>query len=136
MLREALLQALAVLGGEVRERGDAIEFTKVLAERRAFLSRRRLVYRATVRVDEGRREVHLWESLTETSSGLAPEAGAGFKVETYRTWPEARAGTIKEQAELFGKRYNYTFDFSAVRKELEAAARGHGYAVQVKLSGR
>lgn len=79
MLREALLQALAPLGGEVREKGEAIEFTKVLAERKTFLSRRKLVYRATVRVDEGRREVHLWESLTETGSGLSPRGRGGVQ---------------------------------------------------------
>lgn len=136
MLREALLQALARFGGEVRVEGDRIEFTKVVAQRRTFLSRKRLVYRAEVRADEGRREVHVRETLTETSSGLAPESGAGFKVESYRARPESREGTVAEQAELFGGQYQYTFDFSAVRAALEAAAREHGYTVHAHLSPR
>lgn len=136
MLREALLQALASLGGDVREKGEAIEFTKVLAERRVFFSRTRLVYRVTVRVDEGRREVHVWESLAETSAGLAPGAGAGAKLERYRTRPLTREGTIAEEAALFGKRYSYSFDFAAVRGVIERAARDQGFAVRYSVSGR
>ncbi|MCX7751194.1 MAG: hypothetical protein N2320_06670 [Candidatus Bipolaricaulota bacterium] len=134
MLREALIEALTSFGGEVREEGGTIAFTKVLAERRVFLARRRLVYRAVVRVDEGKREVHVRETLTETGSGLALESGAGFKAESYRTRPGAREGTIAEQAELFGKKYSYTFDFAAVRAALEVAARNHGCTVHPRFS--
>ncbi len=134
MLREALREALASLGGEVREKGDAIEFTKVLAERKMFLSRRRLVYRATVRVDEGRREVQLLESLTETGSGLAADSGVGVKKETYRIGRGPREGGIAEQSKLFGKAYAYTFDHGAIRTVIENLARSHGYTVQYHIT--
>lgn len=135
MMTQAVTDLLRTLGGEISERGGGIEFRKVLAERRAFLSRKKLVYRARLRVDEGAREVHLSESLTETSSGLAPESGVGFKTETYKTGAGPREGGIAEQSKLFGKVYAYTFDYAAVRKAIETLAQEHGYTVQYQLTG-
>ncbi|MFH1609504.1 MAG: hypothetical protein ABID40_02615 [Candidatus Bipolaricaulota bacterium] len=135
MLTKALTELLKGLGGEVKERGGMVEFTRVLAERRAFLARRKLVYRARLRVDEGARAVHLSESLTETSSGLAPESGFGVKTETYKTGAGPREGDITERAKLFGKTYAYTFDHGAIRKAIEALAQEHGYTVHYHITG-
>ncbi len=135
MFTKVLMDRLRDLGGEVEERGGGIEFTKVLAERRVFLARKKLVYRARLRVDAGARAVHLSESLTETSSGLAPESGFGFKTETYKTRAGPREGDIAERAKLFGKAYTYTFDHGAVRKAIEALAQEHGYTVQYHVTG-
>ncbi len=118
-----------IVRGEVRGRGGTIEFTKVLAERKGFLSRRKLVYRAMVQMDEKKREVHLSESLTKTGSGLAPESGFEFKRETYRTKRGSREGNIAEQSKLFGKTYSYTFDFASARSAIERLAQDHGYAI-------
>ncbi len=134
MLEAALVEVLRKLGGEVERRGDTIRFTKVLAERKAFFSRKKLVYRATMRVNEEQREVHVRESLTETGSGLAPESGLGFKTETYKTGKGPREGDIAEQSKLFGKAYSYTFDFAAVRGAVERVVQGHGYAVRHHLT--
>lgn len=136
MVEEALVKIVRELGGEVERRGDTIGFTRVLAERRAFLSRKRLVYRATIRVDEAKREIHLTESLTETGSGLGPESGFGFRTETYKTGRGPREGDIAEQSKLFGRTYSYTFDFGAVRGAIERVAHDHGYAVRHHLSLR
>lgn len=135
MLTQVLVHTLREIGGEVTEESGAIRFARMLAERRAFLSRRKLVYQASVRVDEDNREVHLSESLTETSSGLSSESGSGFRVESYRTRPGSRAGDIAEQARLFGKTYAYTFDHGAIRRTIEALAREHGYAVVYRITG-
>lgn len=136
MLREELYRTLASFGGEVRERGGAIEFTKVLAERKVFLSRKKLVYRVLVRVDEEKGEVHLSESLTETDSGLAADSGFGLKTERYRTGKGPREGNIAEQSKLFGKAYSYAFDFASVRSATERLAQEHGYAVHYHLIDR
>jgi hypothetical protein len=135
MLTKALADRLREIGGEVKERGSDIEFTKVLAERRAFLAKKRLVYRARLRVDERARAVHLSESLVETSAGLAPESGFGLKTETYRTGTGPREGSIAEQAKLFGKTYAYTFDHASVRPAIEGLAQEHGYTVHYHLAG-
>lgn len=135
MIVEALVDLLRGLGGEVTARRGEIEFSKVLAERRAFLSRKRLVYRAHLRVDEGKRELHLSESLAETSSGLSPESGFGVKTETYRTSAGPREGDIAEQAKLFGKTYAYNFDYGAIRKRIEELAQEQGYTVRYHVVG-
>lgn len=133
-MKQALVWALDEFGGEVDERGNAIEFAKTVAERKAFLSRKRLVYRANVRVDEAKREVHLSESLAESGLGLASESGVGFKTETYRTGRGPRDGGIAEQSKLFGKVYAYTFDHGAIRTVIETLARSHGYTVQYHIT--
>jgi hypothetical protein len=135
MVKQALVRALGEFGGEVDERGNAIGFAKVVAERKTFLSRKRLVYRASIRVDEEKREVHLSESLTESGLGLASESGVGFKTETYRTGRGPREGGIAEQSKLFGKVYAYTFDHGAIRAKIEALAREHGHIVRYHVAG-
>ncbi|MEW6216674.1 MAG: hypothetical protein AB1543_03230 [Candidatus Bipolaricaulota bacterium] len=134
MVKQALVRALGEFGEEVDERGNAIRFAKVVAERKTFLSRKRLVYRASIRVDEEKREVHLSEFLTETGFGLAVESGVGFKTETYRTGRGPREGGIAEQSKLFGKVYAYTFDHGAIRTAIETLARSHGYTVQYHIT--
>ncbi len=134
MLKEALGQALGALGGEVVSRGNVVEFTKTVAERKAFLSRKRLMYRASIRVDGEKREVHLTESLTETGSGLAADSGVGVRKETYRMGRGPREGGIAEQSKLFGKAYAYTFDHGAIRTVIETLARSHGYTVQYHIT--
>ncbi len=135
MLSLALTEALRELGGEVVQRGEELVFTKVLAERRVFLARKKLVYRARLRVDENTHEVRLVESLTETSSGLAGDSGVQFQAESYRTRPALREGTIAEQAKLFGANYCYTFDFEQVRTAVERVVREHGYTLRHALAG-
>jgi hypothetical protein len=136
VITDAIVNVLEGLGGEVGVRGGEIEFRKVLAERRAFLARKKLVYRAHLRVDGERQELHFSESLTEMSSGLSGESGAGFKAETYRTRPGRREGEVAEQAKLFAKVYAYTFDYGAVRGAIEDLAREHGYTVRSHLAPR
>ncbi len=134
MVKQALVRALGELGGEVASRGDVLEFTKTVAERKAFLTRKRLVYRASIRVDEAKREIHLAESLMETGVGLAADSGVGFKTESYRTGRGPRDGGIAEQSKLFGKVYTYTFDHGAIRAVIETLARSHGYTVQYHIT--
>lgn len=120
--------------GAGEARNDRVH--KVVPERKVFLSRKKLVYRALGWVDEEKCEVHLSESLTETSSGLPPESGLAVKRERYRTRVGPRAGDIAEQAKLFGKVYSYTFDFASVRAAIERLAQAHGYTVHHHLSAR
>ena len=127
------------LPGELKE--DRGEFTLeyVVAERRAFLSRKKLVYRAKFRIDDQNREVRFTELLKERGFGLSSgdadiSPGFGFKKETYKVGAAGREGTIEEQSDLFGRKYDYKFDFAKVRKQLEEKARGAGYKFTYKIS--
>jgi hypothetical protein len=120
------------LGAELREKKGVYSFEKVVAERKGFLSRKKLTYLAKFRIDEEKREVRFTEMLKESGFGFASGgddigSGSGFKKETYNTFSKSREGTIQEQSSLFGKKYSYTFDFAAIRKSIETKAREHDY---------
>ncbi|MDD5646525.1 MAG: hypothetical protein PHW86_05090, partial [Candidatus Bipolaricaulis sp.] len=66
----------------------SIEFT--VAERKAFLTKKKLTYSARFRIDEDRKELRFTELLKETGSGVSSGGddlgpGFGFKKETYKT---------------------------------------------------
>ena len=74
-------------------------------------------------------------SLTEASSGLAPEGGGGFKTETYKIGQGPREGDIAEQSRLLGKVCAYTFDHGAIPQAIADPARQHGYTVHYHVTG-
>lgn len=114
-------------------------FLMTVAERKFFLSRRKLTYTAKFRIDDAGKEVRFTEYLKESGFGLSTgmdemSPGFGFKKESYKTTLGPREGTIQEQADLFGKKYTYSFDYSALRKSIENAAAAAGYAFTYKLT--
>ena len=114
-----------------------LEFT--VAERKVFLSKKKLTYSAKFRIDDSKKEVRFTEMLKEASSGMSsgdPEFGSGFgfKKETYKTGTGPREGVIEQQSELFGKQYTYTFDFKTVRTAIESAATAAGYALEYQIT--
>ena len=115
----------------------SIEFT--VAERKVFLSKKKLTYSAKFRVDEEKKELRFTEMLKEASSGMSSGdgefgSGFGFKKETLRTGVGPRQGTIHEQSELFGKQYTYKYDFSKVRNSMESEAVKAGYAFKYQVT--
>ena len=62
--------------------------------------------------------------------------GFGFKVEKTKISGGRREGTIKEQSELFGKKYQYEFNFQKIRNDLEDAAKKHNYNFRYVLNQR
>jgi polar amino acid transport system substrate-binding protein len=55
------------------------------------------------------------------------EAKYGFKTESYNTLGGTRTGHIAEQSTLFGKSYQYSFDYQEIRTRVEAVAGANGY---------
>ena len=141
-LREKLLGLGAALSAPLTENKKghlALEF--VVAEKKAFLSRKKLVYRCSVRIDDASKSVKFFEILKESGYGLSGAAdGAGpgfsFKKESWNTSGKERSGTIEEAASLFGEKYNYSFDYAAIRDTIKAAAAEAGYAFEVCLLER
>ncbi len=114
-----------------------VEF--VVAERKAFLARKKLTYSARFRIDEDMKELRFTEMLKESGSGassgdsdLGP--GFGFKKETYKIGTGPREGSIEEESRLFGAQYSYTFDFSKVRAFIETEATKAGYAFKYQIT--
>ena len=115
----------------------SVEFT--VAERRVFLSKKKLTYSARFRVDEDKRELRFTEMLKESGSGVSSGDGGlgpgfGFKKERYRTGTGPREGSIEEQSRLFGAQYSYKFDFSEVRTFIESETVKAGYAFKYQIT--
>ncbi len=128
----------ASIPAELKERSGTGEITFVVAERKAFLTKQKLEYRAKYRIDDVNKVVKFTEMLKETKSGLSAgdtTTGFGFKAETYNTRGKQREGTIQEQSDLFGKKYEYKFDFKSIRPKIEAMAQAAGYRFAYQITG-
>jgi hypothetical protein len=127
---------------ELKESKGIHELTFTVAERKAFLSSQKLQYCAKFRVIDDQKMVRFTEMLKETGSGVSSggdfdsSPGFGFKTETYKTGGAGREGTLEEQSTIFGKKYEYRFDFKTVRKKIEELAVAEGYQFQVQLTAK
>jgi hypothetical protein len=122
---------------ELKEKKGVYELSFVVAERKAFLSRQKLEYKAKFRVDDEKKLVKFTEQIKESGSGVSSvdtSPGFGFKKETYDTRKKEREGSIEEQSSLFGKKYEYKFDFKTVREKIKELAAGAGYEFTYQIT--
>lgn len=141
-ITDELKNIVSGIPAKINEKKGVYEFEVQLAERKAFLTKQKLIYSAKFRVDEQAKEVRFTEMLKESGSGVSTggasddmSPGFGFKKETYNTFSGTRSGTIEEQSSLFGKKYEYKFDYGAIRKKFESRAKEHGYKFTYKITG-
>ena len=117
-----------------RQRGkDRYIMRKTLAERKVLLAKKRLVYMATFRLKERKNELIFSERLTETGGGLTGMMGFSGETESWNTLSGARKGSIEQQSTLFGKRYDYTFDYARIREQVQKICERHGYHFQYRI---
>ena len=128
-LREALLFWLKAQGGEVREEGDNLTFTRVLAERRTFLARRKTTLYLHLEIHEQKKELLARLSLAEKGSGLPLESGVGGRLEIYKLGRK-RTGKVTEDLRFLFERYRLSFDYTAFQREIENLAKEHSYATR------
>jgi len=117
---------------DLKESKGAYTLECVVAERKGFLSRKKLVYRARFIIDEDNKELRFTESLKESGWGLSSgdadlSPGFGFKKETYKQGLGPKEGTIEEQSRMFGEKYQYKFELGKIRKAIEEQAKILGY---------
>lgn len=131
---EDVKHSLAGCDGSWSERKGLYEFSATVAERKAFLSKKKLTYSMRLRVLDADRAVRFSELLAETGSGLtggddsdSMSPGFGVKTESYNTFKKPRQGSIEEQSRSFAKEYSYRFDFSEIRGKVQAAVEQAGY---------
>ena len=67
---EEIKKVLESFSGEWKEKNGLWEFSATIAERKAFLSNKKLTYSAKMRIDEGVKVVKFSEMLKEAGSGL------------------------------------------------------------------
>ena len=138
-LRDDLAACAKRIPADLKEKKGVYTLEFVVAERKAFLSKKKLTYSAKFRIDDDKKELRFTEMLKEASSGMSSgdsdmSPGFGFKKETYKTGAGPREGSIEEQSTLFGKEYTYSFDFKTVRTCIEHAAVAAGYAFKYQVT--
>ena len=57
------------------QKDGSLKGEAVLAERKAFLSKKKLTYKCKARVDDASRTVRFWEMLVEKGSGVSSGPG-------------------------------------------------------------
>jgi hypothetical protein len=130
------------VGAKVNPKGQGGEAKLLIAERKSFLSKKKVEYSAKFRVDEDDRSVHFTETLKESGSGLSGgdmvDVGGGFTFakETYRTGPGGRDGSLEAQGNLLGKKYAFTFDYGRIRAAVRAIAERHAYRFEYQVFPR
>jgi hypothetical protein len=138
---DEIKKALEYLDGKWNEKKGVWDFSATIAERKAFLSKKKLTYSLRIRIDDGTKVVKFSEMLMEASSGLSSggdfdsgmSTGFGIKTESYNTFKGARQGTIEEQSRLFGKDYSYQFDYSGIRSKVQAVVENAGYQFEYQI---
>jgi hypothetical protein len=131
--------AQSIPSAELKENKGVFELGFVLAERKAFLSKQKLEYKAKFRVDDANKLVKFTEMLKESGSGVSGSGdmndtpGFGFQKQTYKI-SGTRQETIEEQSDLFGKKYEYKFNWSAVRQNIEYIAKNAGYEFKYQIT--
>jgi len=139
MLVDEIKKLAEGMPATLKEKRGVYFMEATVAERKVFLSKKKLTYSAKFRIDDDKKEIRFTEMLTESGSGLSSGdsdagPGFGFKKETYKTGAGPRQGSIKEQSELFGGQYSYTFDFSKVRASVEELAARAGYTFKYQMT--
>ncbi len=117
------------------EKHGSVHLERVVAERKAMLGTNKLSYRATITVDEGRREVAFTELLAERGSGLSSMGdddgmgnGFGFQTTSYNTRKDTIADRIEDQARQYARHYTLDFPYARVREVVAQIAAAGGYA--------
>lgn len=126
----------------VEKRGNIFLLDFTVAERKAFLRTDRLAYSAKLKIDEIKKHVIFFEILKESGAGMGSGgmddygSGFGFKVEKTKIGLGGREGSIEQQSELFGKKYNYSFRFEKVRQDIKELAEKHEFIFTYTINER
>lgn len=131
------------LGADMSDKKGVFKIEVLIAERKVFLSKKKLRYIAKFRIDDDAKELKFTEMLAESGSGLSSgggdfdggmSTGFGFKTEKFNTMHGGREGSIEEQSKLFGKDYSYNFDYKAIRSKFESLAKSEGYSFKYQIT--
>ncbi len=146
MSREKVLEKtterIRDIPGNFEDKKEVYCLDCVIAERKAFLSKQKLTYTARFRVDDNNKEVTFTEMLKEQKSGLgaggSDDLGPGLSFRTSKVSSSAQGleGVVDQQATLFGKKYDYTFDYKKVRSAVKEAAESEGYSFSYRIWGK
>ncbi|MCL5072211.1 MAG: ribonucleoside-triphosphate reductase [Actinobacteria bacterium] len=140
-VKEAIIKTGESLPAKfVEEKNDLLRLEYTVAERKSFLNKQRLTYRCKVKINDDKKMIKFFEILSEVGSGISSggydgdsiSSGFGFKAEKTKYTSGVREGSIEEQSVLFGKKYNYDFDYKKIRQEIKNIVDNFGYDFEME----
>lgn len=123
-------------------RGNILTLDFVVAQRKAFLRTDKLTYHCKLKINDHDKKVIFFETLRESGAGVSTggydefSTGFGFRTEKTSIRGKERESTIEQKSNLFGKKYDYTFEFGKIRKDIKKVADSHGYSFDTLLAER
>ena len=141
-MQDAVQDYAKSIGAELKDKKGVWELSMIVAERKAFLSKKKLTYTAKFRIDDEAKTVVFSEYLAEKGSGFSSgggdfdggmSTGMGFSKTSYNTSKDGISGSIQEQSNLFGKQYTYDFKYDEVRTTIEDMSLKSGYEFEYKV---
>jgi len=136
-LLDDIKKSLGKIDGVWNEKKGVWIFSAIIAERKAFLSKKKLTYSMKMKIEDTTKVVNFSEMLAEVGSGFSTggdlDSGFGFKTETYNTMGGARQGTIEEQSKQFGKEFTYQFDYGEIRTIVKGMVEQAGYQFEYQI---
>lgn len=129
------------LQGEIEEKKGLYELKLIIAERKAFLSKQKLEYRAKFRIDDSEKVLRFSETLKESGSGLSAggemgeSPGFGFQAIVTKSGLGGEE-TIFEQSNRYAKKYKYESDPKAIRSKFEEIAKSAGYDFKYQMTAK
>ena len=108
----------------------------LVAERKALLFRKKVIYIAKFRLDAEAGDLVFSEMLKETGAGAGEGSGPGmsFSKGTYKSGKGGREGQFEEQASLLGEKYKLSLDWGAGRRQFEQAAAEAGWRFTYRVT--
>lgn len=136
-LESVIRERVRELAGElVPQRDGSLKLEQVIAERRRFLSRKKVTYVCRLRVDPEARAVRFYEALKESGFGLSGGGGdddlgpgLGYCKESYACSGKCRAGTVAERLRGLGGGFTFRFDLGALHEALRACTASAGFSL-------
>jgi len=134
-LAQEIQQYTQEVSADLKEKKGIYTLSLIVAERKTLLSKQKLSYQAKFRIDETQKLVKFTEMLLESSSGM--NAGMDFQTQNYRTGKGGQQeSVIEKQSVLFGKKYDYNFDFKTIREKVESLTEEAGYDFQYQITAK
>ena len=127
----------------VEKRGGIFLLDFIIARRKAFLRTDKLMYHSRLKIDANKNEITFFEILKESGAGVGAGgvddfgSGFSFKVEKTKIGADgSREGAIKQQSDLFGKKYEYEFGYEKIRQDIESIAKKSDFDFKYVLNER
>ena len=137
MLIDDIKKSTFKYDGKWTEKKGVHEFSTIIAERKAFLSTKKLTYTFRIRIDDTDKLIKFSETLVEAGSGLSSggdmDSGFGFSSSSYNTFGGNRKETIEEKSKLFGKDFSYRFNYGEISSIVKSIAESAHYKFDYQI---